>query len=369
MRVLYVVSTLRHSGPVVMLRGLVEHLDRDEVDPVVLTLSPEPTNSDAARFRDLDVPVRSLDLSRLRGFVEGPRRLRSAVSEASPDVVHSHGFRPDLLAAAALDGVPRVSTVHNYPYYDYPEKFGRAPGTAVAFGHLRSLKALDHPVACSYATAQTVRRRRLDPHVIQNGVDDARYRPATADERRHARADLDLPADADVYVYVGSMIDLKNPKKLVSGFLAGPARRGARLLMVGDGPVREELAARVSGTAAVRFTGFVDDVGACLDAADYFVSASRYEGLPMAALEALAAGLPVGLSDIPPHRELLRVDADAGATFPLGEADSVGEALTALSARDYDAASAAARRVVTERLNAERMACKYRNLYEYAADA
>jgi len=85
---------------------------------------------------------------------------------------------------------------------------------------------------------------------------------------------------------------------------------GAHLTIIGDGPLKGELVdlARERGVLErLHFTGLLprDEVYVALDEADIFVSSAKWEGLPIAVLEAMVVGLPVMLSDIPPHRELV----------------------------------------------------------------
>lgn len=124
-------------------------------------------------------------------------------------------------------------------------------------------------------------------------------------------------------LFVGRLTDQKGVGQLVP-LLAAVRDRGhaAELRVVGEGPRRDDLAtaARDAGLAgAVSFAGFSPDPGAEMSAADVLVAPSTYEGLPFTPLEALATGLPLVLSDIPPHREL--VPAGGGLGVQVAPAD------------------------------------------------
>ena len=114
-KILYIVSTLKSSGPINVLFNLIKYLNRDSFEPFILTLSPEPKNSSLSRFQKLGVRVHSLNLSRVQGFIIGKYALKRFVEEHCPDVVHTHGIRADMLSAQCLQPYKRVSTIHNYP--------------------------------------------------------------------------------------------------------------------------------------------------------------------------------------------------------------------------------------------------------------
>ena len=99
---------------------------------------------------------------------------------------------------------------------------------------------------------------------------------------------------------------------------------------------RTEICRKISGCQKnILFTGQVNNISDYLAAADYYVSASDLEGMPNSVLEAMAAGLPAILSDIPPHVEILSHDMRAGRLFSckntkelaqiLNNIDNIGE--------------------------------------------
>src|SRR5690606_21428417 len=114
----------------------------------------------------------------------------------------------------------------------------------------------------------------------------------------------------------------------------------------------------------VHFLGRVSNVSECLQGADYFVSASKSEGLPMAAIEALACGLPVLLSDIDPHKEIIKLDDKIGSIYSLGSNSDFISSFKLLKDGNYPVASEAAIRLVKERLSAEVMSAQYQSIYK-----
>ena len=109
------------------------------------------------------------------------------------------------------------------------------------------------------------------------------------------------------------------------------------------------------------FRGWVKDIAPYLIAGDAYVSASRSEGLPNAVLEALSWGLPVYLSDIPSHQDILGNRPDAGHLFSLQDSEQLLTLLNNFS--PSVCASTAARHIVTKHLNASRMSFDYQRRY------
>lgn len=367
--VCYVLSTLESSGPTNQLYDTIAHLDRDQIDPSILTLSPEPDDSSLPRFRELDVEVSTLGLSRLNGFLHGRSAIRSFVADRNPDVVHSHGVRADFLSATQLNDYERVSTIHNYPYADYPRLYGHLKGTPIAWLHCYSLRRIDYPVACSPSVKRAMADHGVIADSIPNGVDANRYAPPSRERVTKVRRSLDLPTDDPVFVSVGAFIKRKDPETVVRGFLGSDVSDSATLVMVSNGPLRQQCLDIVDGDDSVRFPGRVESVEAYLHAADYFVSASHAEGLPLAVLEALSSGLPVCLSDIGPHRDLLDIRSEAGVMFDPGSPVALASAVKSLVAGDRDKMASAARDIVVEELCASQMSERYQRLYERVTDS
>ncbi|HTU01666.1 MAG TPA: glycosyltransferase family 4 protein [Candidatus Sulfotelmatobacter sp.] len=201
-------------------------------------------------------------------------------------------------------------------------------------------------------------------HRIPNAVDQQRFRPAAAEERRKLRAQLGLPTDGVLCTFSGRFELQKNPELLLEAW-ASRRPAGAHLLLVGDGSLRPRLERRIAAAAdgSVTLVGPVEDPAALLRASDLFVLPSRAEGLSNALLEAMACGLPVLASDIPGNRELLGGGA-AGWLVPAEDTARLAEAIEQL-VRDPGARSrlGQAARDLARSYSVERMVDKYLDLY------
>ena len=295
--------------------------------------------------------------------VDAPGRLSlsalgSLVRLARGGLLHAHDYKAQALAlaAGAVARVPVVVTFHGdtghlarVVVYERLARWGARFTSGVA--------ATSGPLAERIRAAAP----RTPVHLIPNGIPIG-PQPGPADRIR-ARQALGLPSDALVVAFLGRLSPEKAPEVLLR------AARGAplRVLIAGDGPLRAALEAEAN-PEQVRFLGFVPDAAGVLAAADVLALPSRTEGLPMAVLEAMAAGVPVVASAVGSLPEVL--GDGAGVLVPPGDADALRAALEQLAdAKGREALAIAARRRVESRYAAATMARSYRErLYQPALD-
>lgn len=166
-------------------------------------------------------------------------------------------------------------------------------------------------------------------HMVANGISA----PETKLTREEARSRLALPGAVCVFVTVGRLAAVKNHARLIEAMREVD---NAILLIAGDGECREALERQCTDPALggrVRLLGEVapDDLGDLFVAADAFVLPSLWESFGLAAVEAVAAGLPVAVSDIPALREVLSVETGPGALFFAPDSvDAIADCLQAL---------------------------------------
>lgn len=166
---------------------------------------------------------------------------------------------------------------------------------------------------------------------MPNPVDVERFSPAGQAQRNDLRAVAGIK-DQTVIIYVGRLAPEKNLPCLLDAFQHLTARgRDALLVLVGDGPERDALLERsvaLGISASVRFTGRVaaEEVIAWLRRSDIFALVSEFEGFPCSLIEAMAAGLPSVVSDIPGNTQLITSGVQ-GLTVPQGNPMATAEAL------------------------------------------
>ncbi len=267
--------------------------------PHVLCLREGEDAGDSPLRRSLaenGVPLHAIAMGGLRDARSG-LGLLALLRRLRPAVVHAHNRPSDgwAMMAAAAAGVPARLYTRHLTYPDLTPSQIRRYALAARLAH--------RVVAVSGAVAGHLVRGERTPEgritLIPNGVDLARLDAASPVTRARAglmRADWGIPKGA---ILVGTLSRLSEQKGL-DVFLEASARVLAaapeiRFAIVGEGEARASLEqrARALGVAdAVVFAGF-QDAAAALAAFDLFVTTSRYEGLPLTLLEAMAAGRAV----------------------------------------------------------------------------
>jgi glycosyltransferase involved in cell wall biosynthesis len=362
--VLFLITTLKRSGPVNILFDLTKYIDKSVYNVHVLTLCGEEGDSRWSEFEAGGVTVSTLDLPRGWRFVAAAPPLRRVTKKIRPDIVHCFGFRSDVLAALLLGNCLKVSSQLNYPFDDYVMTYGKKVGGTMAHLTTWALKRYDHVVACAADVATKLATHDVSAKVVYNAIDDTRFIPALPSERVAARARLGMWDDANlVFIFVGVLSDRKQPLVMLEAFLRFQEQHPrAALIVLGDGPLSATCRELAHGRR-VHFAGNVPDTRPYLTASDAYIATSKAEGMPVSVIEALALRLPVVLSDIEPHREILAIDPGAGRLARTGSVEDTLEAMRHIAAADLTVLGDHARRIVDQELSARVMSRKFQALY------
>lgn len=360
-KVAYIVSTLKRCGPVNQLSYIVKYLDKSKFKPIVITLSPETSDSLIDKFNQLGVEHLSLNLSRTKGVFKVKEELLKVLNDKKIDLVHTQGIRADVLSAKYLKNYKRVCTLRNYPYYDYTMTYGKIKGYIMAYYHLRYLKQIDNANACSKSVSNMLKEKRnYDIKYVQNGVDTERYSVVDDKIKKELRLKLKLPLDKTIFISVGNLSDRKDPITIIKAF---QNLNNNFLIFLGDGELRESCLQAVGDNENIRLVGSVSNVNEYLQASDYLISASKAEGLPNTVIEAMACGLPCILSDIPPHNEILDLNNTTGRIFNLGSSKDLIDKIVEIEKQDYKEISNCCVKLIENNLSAKIMSEKYQELY------
>ncbi|MFD8482236.1 glycosyltransferase [Kitasatospora sp. NPDC059673] len=257
----------------------------------------------AAGARVLDWPA---ERSPGPGTVGEAWRLRRIIRRAEPHVLHLHSAKAGLAGRLAARGaVPTVFQPHAWSFAAVEGALARASlrWERYATRWSRSVLCVSEREKADGVAAGLLAHWR----VVPNGVDLAHFTPADQASRRAARMTLGLEQSAPLAVCVGRLCRQKGQDVLLDAWeQVQPRLPAARLVLVGGGPDAEALAARVRALpdpSRVRLVGDVADPRLWLAAADLVVLPSRWEGMALAPLEAMACGRPVLLTDVSGARE------------------------------------------------------------------
>ena len=374
-RVVILLSTTEHSGPVKGVYGIFKYLPSDSYSITVASLSTDPQDNMRLDFEAAGCRCISLGLDGIRRWLVGKAVARLIAAE-KPDVLYCTGIRPDIFGGRAgcrLDVAARITTVRNIPPEDYRFKYGPLASRVAWWRHRRALKRYFHHVVAHATRMAEFLRADGIPHdtvkVILNGVDLSALRPASRETRARARRTYVGGFDGPVIAYVGHLTGGKGIYSLLDA--ASRLRSwnaDVRYLLVGDGKDSEGLKRLAEANGLKRqfvFIGRVADVAAPLAAADVFVLPSLSEGLSRALLEAMAMGLPPVATDVSGTRDVIP-DESYGLVVPPGDPVALADALGKL-VTDPDLRREMGRRArgrVVEHFSAERMALDYHELFQ-----
>lgn len=228
----------------------------------------------------------------VRGRLEERAAVGRFCRELRPDVVHTHGYRPDVLDADVAQrlGIPVVTTVHGFTGGGWKNRVYEWLQCR-AFREFDAVVAVSRPLG-SRLTAAGVPASRI--HEVPNAWGDVGA-PAPPLDQAEARRLLGLPGDAFVVGWVGRLSPEKGADVLLDAI---PHLTDLPLAVsfVGDGAEQLSLAARARGlglNGQIHWHGAVAEAGRFFSAFDVFVLSSRTEGTPMVLFEAMAAGVPI----------------------------------------------------------------------------
>jgi len=278
-----------------------------------------PTTLDLVRL-----DMRKNPASIMAGLVKARRFLRAF----QPDLIHSHTYPANMAARLLKIFFPAaavLSTVHSV--YDGP--WPRMLAYRLTDPSSRRTTTVSEAGAARYVRLKAVPAHKCT--VVTNGIDAAEFAPST-ERRVSLRAQMGVNNEF-VWLAAGRIVPAKDYPNLLRAFSrVHEAIPAARLWVAGEASAAglaavQALAAELGVAASVRWLGLRSDIHALLDAADAFVSASAWEGMPLAVGEAMAMEKPVVVTDVGGVRELV---GEAGAIVPAKDPDALAQAMLAL---------------------------------------
>lgn len=325
MHVVHLIDVLRLGGAQTLLATFAEAAPCYDVQTTVIALRHDPGFVVADDLRAFGVDVHFVSSRSLLDPVPVAKIAR-LLRHGEYDVLHTHLTYANILGPliGRLARLPVVSTLHNAE----PDKLrGRDPleAWALRYGANRIVAVGD---IVAHANRQRLRGRQVE--VVANAV-PSMPRLSNA-EREAVRAEFVDDATTTILLAVGRLTQQKGYDDLLTAFsIVHASHPRAILLIAGTGSEHDALASQIEELGLERFAKLLgprSDIPRLLAASDIFVSSSRWEGLPVAVLEAMAAGLPVvatAVGDI-----LTVLDSSTGILVPAQEPTRLAEALRSL---------------------------------------
>lgn len=368
-RVLHLITRLPIGGAERMLLGVLRNLDATRFDSIVCCIQDRGELAD--EVESLGIPVHALGLMERGGFdrwvVPALRRL---IREQKVELVHSHLYHANLYGrlAAWREGIPIIASVHNtYTRRKWHRHLINRLLARVTFRITAGSADVERDIIShDHVAPEKVLR-------LPNCIDLDRV--MTSLSPAAAKQQLGFDSADLVIATVGRMEEQKGHAFLLDAF-AGlrqmPELEGMplRLLVIGDGRLKaatEKHAADLGIAAACRFPGSIKDLADVYRAIDVFVMPSLWEGLSLAMLEAMAAGLPMVATDVGGARDVLG-DSVRGMLVPAADAGALARAIRdlLLDAESRSAMADSGSRHVRENYSVSALSRQLAELYDAA---
>jgi glycosyltransferase involved in cell wall biosynthesis len=317
-KLVLLIPTLDRSGAEKQFTLLATRLPRDEFDVHAVTLTR--TGPYESVLRDAGIRLTNLH-KRLRLDPIALCRLKSLLDAEHPDILHSWIFAANAYGRLVAGGAPRPKVIVSERCVDSWKSGWQLWCDRRQIGRTTRLVGNSASVAEFYRGLGVPAEKVA---VIPNGVEIPNGPPP---DRDAALAEFQIPSGSRVIGFVGRLAPQKRAKDIIWAMqLLQQLTDRVYLLVVGEGPERNDLIAlarHVGCDHLVRFVGYRDDAPRLIGLCNVFWLASEFEGMSNSVMEAMADGVPVIASDIPPNRELV-VDGETGYLVRVG--DSVGMA-------------------------------------------
>ena len=305
----------------------LKRLSDTEYEKYIICKENGPLSDEATKLGIRVLYCKSLvrEISPLKDF-KAFMELVKIIKHYEFDIVHTHSAKPGILGrlSAKYCKVRNIlHTVHGFPFDAANNRFVRYIYVFLE----RVVLHVTDTLICLHDADGYIAKKMLNCSaeklaVIPNGVNLKKFSPVVGFEKNNIRKENKTPEDAIVFITVGRLWEQKNPQCFIDAaiiFLRSNERSNVQFHIVGDGELRDQLELSVlqSGfDSKIVFWGWQNDVLPYLKASDVYVLPSKWEGMPLATLEAQAVGLPSIVSNIPGNLSTVRGLID-GLVFDL----------------------------------------------------
>jgi glycosyltransferase involved in cell wall biosynthesis len=363
LNVLLFITELNIGGAERIVEQLATYLSPNRYNVKVACLyDPDPIGAD---IRAAGIPVINLDM-RGKWDLRAPYRLFRLLRKENIQILHAHLFHANLLVATIgkLAQIPAIiATRHSV----------EIGGTLREAVNRQSRPLCDAVITVSREVHQAEIQRsgtdRAKVVMIPGGVQVEEFLEPDKVAMEQIKADWDLQSNIRLIGTVGRFVPPKGYSHLLDALHTANAQYpGVRSLLVGDGPLRAAMETKAEALGLLEnviFTGTRRDIPEILALLNVFVLPSLWEGLPIALLEAMAAGLPVVATAVGGTPEVV-IDGVTGFLVPPRDPEALADAILRLL-RDPDLRQRmgeAGRARVTEHFSVEQMVRKTEALYE-----
>lgn len=330
MKILQIIDSLMVGGAQRLLVVFSEEmLKRGHLVEVATLLKRRIESPILTELEMLKIPIYHFPLFNLGDFISCIKMARF-IKANQPDIVHTQLNYANIVGslAAGISKIPCVASLHNSSSHLFCDHHYR---TWLETWMLKNISR--QIIACGFTVAhvQQPRFKSKILKVIPNPVPI--LSPLDSEKvQEFRRSQLDGGKEF-LLVSVGRLIPEKGYPDLIRAMriIKTHSNRKIRLVIAGDGPLLEQLrvmAAELGLAEIVQFLGQRSDIPIILAASDLYISSSHYEGQSLAVLEAMAAGLPLVVTDVGDNARV--VSADRGILIPAGNPEKIAESVLRL---------------------------------------
>lgn len=358
----YLISSLCNEGPVNVVYNIIRYIDFSVFQVSIVTFIPEKDNSRLEEFRKFPIDIIQLSPDKKIGMCTIYSLLKEKLRDLHPNEIHAHCPRSLYLLPFMPKDIKKIYTIHIYPGEQQIQLYGPIKGKLViCLNHLFT-KLCDMPIGCSESIGELYAKNKgWKIRCVPNGASLPIWN-RDDDEKKALRQEFGLKDDMKYFIFIGRFSKEKNPDVLFNTFKA-LKRNDVGLIMLGTGNMWQPLKERCP--ANIIMPGFTTRVYDYLKASDFYISASDVEGLANTLLESMSVGLPMLLSDIPSHREVLAniKDDKVGIIINNQNLNNIIDKIDEIVNFDYNVVTRAIQNLYKEKYTAEIMSKQYQNIY------
>lgn len=363
-KIIYLISHLQSTGPVNILYGIIKNLDRTRFEPYLITLKSERKDSREKDFENLKIKIIKNPTENLKIILKRDQSLENKIKEINPQILHAHCLASTILISRIISkDIKKISTIHCDFSTDFIYRFGYIKGYILRNIYTAALNKLDLNISCG---REVGRLNQLHANIksisVMNGIDEERIKLENiVENKEQIRKKLKIPLNKKIFITVSSIDEGKNIL-----FLARIFKEKLKeyiFIILGDGNKRKELEKLIKGSKNIYYFGkkSSQEVQYFLKGSDFYISASKSEGMPNSVLEALQFQLLLILSDIGPHKEILEINTSIGLVFKNEDIKDISEKINKIVNLKHERSEF---EEVQKKISAKRMTKDYIRIYE-----
>lgn len=368
-KIAYVLSDLKMVGPTNQTFNIINNSEYKK-ESVVITLFNEPEDTMIQKYKKHNINIKCLELNRNLYFA-GTSRLKRTLKEFDIKLVHSYGIKADFLSYKATKdiNIKHIITLRNYPKEDILTRMSGIKGKIALKQHLYILEKCENVICCSKSICDKMKKDYPNKNFryIQNGVDTEYFKSISDEERKIKKKNMGFNEDDKIFICTNSFIPRKRIEETIKLFNLID-EKNKKLILLGDGKLFNEIKFKYINDKKIFFKGKTNKILEYLQISDYFISSSESEGLPNAVLEAISCGLPVILSDIPQHLEILFEIKNAGIVYKLGVPEEIVKKYLRIGEEKYKEYKKNTEKIKQSIFTMKMMSEKYVKIYKEVGD-